>query len=68
MNSELPQNMSLVKVKNRFQVTIPAKVRKQINLEEGDMLEVSVEGDTIILKPQVVVDRDSYNTNGQSSE
>ena len=33
--------MSLVRVKRKHQVTIPAKVRDELKLEEGDWLEVS---------------------------
>ncbi len=49
--------MSLVRVKRKHQVTIPAKVRDELELEEGDWLEVQVQGNCIVLTPQVVVDR-----------
>jgi AbrB family looped-hinge helix DNA binding protein len=51
------QNMSLVKVRYRFQVTLPQDVRDELALAEGDLLEASVENHAIILKPKVVVDR-----------
>ena len=34
--------MSLVTVKPKFQVTIPAKLRRGINLREGDVMEAIV--------------------------
>lgn len=49
--------MSLVTVKDKFQVTIPAKLRDELGLEVGDMLEATIEGDRIVLRPKAVVDR-----------
>ena len=51
--------MPLVTVKPKFQVTIPAKLRRGINLHEGDIMEVTVVGDGILLRPTGVVDRDA---------
>ena len=50
--------MSLVKVKEKYQVTIPAEIRKVLNLEVGDYLEVEAQGTAIILKPKAVIDRE----------
>lgn len=49
--------MSLVTVKPRFQVTIPVKLRRGINLREGDIMEATVVGDGILFRPMDVVDR-----------
>jgi AbrB family looped-hinge helix DNA binding protein len=49
--------MPLVTVKEKFQVTIPAKLRDQVTLHVGDVLEASVEEGAIVLRPQAVVDR-----------
>ncbi len=49
--------MPQVKVKENFQVTIPATIRKQLNLNVGDLLEAVVENDEIVLKPQVILER-----------
>lgn len=51
--------MPLVTVKPRFQVTIPAKLRKSLDLREGDVLEASVVADGILLRPKEVVGRDA---------
>ncbi len=51
--------MPLVKVKNKFQVTIPTEIRDETNIKEGDILEVLVKNKTIVFKPKVVVDRES---------
>ena len=49
--------MPLVTVKDKFQVTIPSRVRAQLSLAVGDVLEASVERGTIVLRPKAVVDR-----------
>ena len=49
--------MPLVTVKPRFQVTIPVKLRRGINLREGDIMEATVVGDGILFRPMEVVDR-----------
>ncbi|MBF0466978.1 MAG: AbrB/MazE/SpoVT family DNA-binding domain-containing protein [Nitrospirae bacterium] len=51
--------MSLVKVKNKFQVTIPTKIREAAHIKEGDLLEVVFQDKTIVFKPKVVLDRES---------
>lgn len=51
--------MSLVTVKPKFQVTIPAKLRRGMNLQEGDVMEATVMGNGILLRPMEVVDRAS---------
>jgi AbrB family looped-hinge helix DNA binding protein len=50
--------LSLVKVKEKFQVTLPTAVREALHLAVGDLLEATIERDTIVLKPKVVVDRE----------
>lgn len=49
--------MPLVTVKDKFQVTIPAKLRDRIKIQIGDLLEVSVHEEGLLLKPKEVVDR-----------
>ena len=49
--------MALVTVKPKFQVTIPAKLRRDIDLHEGDIMEATLVGDGILFKPKEVVDR-----------
>ena len=51
--------MPFVTVKPKFQVTIPAKLRKHIDLREGDIMEATVVGDAILFKPKQVVDRNA---------
>jgi len=53
--------MPLVKIKEKFQVTIPTTLRKAARLSVGDLLEAEARGNTIVLKPKVVVDRESVD-------
>jgi AbrB family looped-hinge helix DNA binding protein len=49
--------MSLVKVKEKYQVTIPSAIRDRLSLKVGDMLEIEIEADQIVLKPKIIVDK-----------
>jgi AbrB family looped-hinge helix DNA binding protein len=49
--------MPLVTVKSKFQVTLPSKLRETVAIHEGDLLEATVVGDGILLRPKAVVDR-----------
>ncbi len=51
-------DMPFVTVKSKFQVTIPARLRRGIDLREGDIMEATVVGDGILFRPKRVVDRD----------
>jgi AbrB family looped-hinge helix DNA binding protein len=45
----------LIRVKERFQVTIPAAMRKQIKIAEGDYMEVRFIDGEIRIKPRTEV-------------
>lgn len=47
--------MSLTKIVRNFQVTIPAKIRGDLGLKEGDYLDVSLKNGTVILSPVTTV-------------
>ena len=49
--------MALLKLKRAAQITIPAELRKQFNLEEGDYLEAEAVEEGILLKPMTVMSR-----------
>ncbi len=49
--------MPLARVKQKGQVTIPAKIRGELGLGEGDYVEISREGSRIVLTPKDTVDR-----------
>lgn len=50
--------MPVAKVKHKGQVTIPAGIREELGLREGDYIEVTREGNRVVLTPKVLVDRD----------
>ena len=54
--------MPLVTVKSKFQVTIPARLRKGIDLREGDIMEATLMGDGILFRPKQVVDTRAGDT------
>ncbi|OIP13988.1 MAG: hypothetical protein AUK53_05785 [Betaproteobacteria bacterium CG2_30_59_46] len=47
---------NLVRVKDKYQVTIPARLRDVVPLHTGDYLEASVYQDGILLRPKRLVD------------
>ena len=50
--------MPLVKVKEKYQVTLPASVRQKAGVAVGDILEAVAEGNKITHRPKSVIDRD----------
>jgi len=42
--------MSITKVTRNYQITIPAEIRKALDIREGELLEVRIEGDRIVLQ------------------
>lgn len=42
----------LVRVKDKYQVTLPVALREQLAVKEGDYLEVTVRDDGLLLRPQ----------------
>nr|BAL59585.1 hypothetical conserved protein [Candidatus Acetothermum autotrophicum] len=49
--------MSLIKVKEKYRVTLPAEIREKLPLKVGDLLEVSLDRNRIILKPCMAPER-----------
>ena len=39
-------------------LTIPRKIRKLLNIEDGDIVRFSVKDNKIIITPEVIVDKD----------
>lgn len=50
--------MELVKVKTKYQITLPSALRKKTGVKIGDIFEARVEKEEITLKPKRVIDRD----------
>jgi len=51
------RSMSLLKLRQKAQITIPAELRRRFNLNEGDYLEAEAVENGILLKPVSVVGR-----------
>ena len=49
--------MSLVTVKNKYQVVIPASVRRRVSIKVGDLLEAKAERGKITFTPKAIMDR-----------
>ena len=49
--------VTLTKVTRNGQITLPAAVRRAAGIEEGDLVAVTLEGDTITLVPKRLVDK-----------
>ncbi len=50
--------MSIVTVKNKYQVVIPQELRRQVAVNVGDLLEAKVERGKITFTPKSLVDRE----------
>jgi AbrB family looped-hinge helix DNA binding protein len=49
--------MDIVTVKTKFQIVIPQRVRRQVGVEIGDLLEAGVEHGKITFTPKRLIDR-----------
>ena len=47
----------ITKLRDRSQLTLPSEVMKKLKLHTGDNLDITVEGDKIVLKPVLIIDR-----------
>jgi len=51
------KSMQLVQVREKAQITIPSKIRKTLDIKEGDYLEAEVENNKIVFIPKVLIDK-----------
>jgi AbrB family looped-hinge helix DNA binding protein len=49
--------MPTTKVTRNGQITLPASVREQLGIEEGDIVEIEVEEERAVLVPKRLVDK-----------
>ncbi len=47
----------VIKLRGRSQITLPAEIVKKLNIRTGDNLEVTLDGDRIIVTPVLVIER-----------
>ena len=55
---ERKKSFGLVQIKKRSIITLGAELRKELRLNEGDVLDVSVEEGKIILEPKKLIPAD----------
>lgn len=49
--------MSLVKVKNKYQIVIPEDVRKKLKVDIGDTLEIMEKDGSLVIKPVMFIEK-----------
>ena len=49
--------MNLVKIRDKYQITIPENVRKKLHCEVGGLLSISLRGSEIVLKPMAIEEK-----------
>ncbi|KLU59559.1 SpoVT / AbrB like domain protein [Peptococcaceae bacterium CEB3] len=52
------KTFGIVQIKKRHVITLGQEVRKELNLDEGDILDVSVEDGKIVLEPKKLIPAD----------
>ena len=52
------QLMALLKLRRAAQITLPAELRKQFHLAEGDYLEAEAVKEGILLRPVSIIERE----------
>ncbi len=48
--------MTLTRIRPKGQITIPEEVRRALRLEEGDLVEVTIEDGSIVLRPKRLIE------------
>ncbi|MDO8655405.1 MAG: AbrB/MazE/SpoVT family DNA-binding domain-containing protein [bacterium] len=49
--------MSYTKVTRHGQITLPSPIRRKLGIEEGDIIEITIEDDRAVLAPKKLVDK-----------
>ncbi len=47
--------MTLIRVKQKAQITLPSSIRRALGIEEGDYLQAEVQGNKVVLTPKSVI-------------
>ncbi len=48
--------MTLAKISEKFRMTIPPEAREKLHIDIGDIVEIHVKADEIILRPKKLID------------
>ncbi len=60
--------MSLIQVREKAQITIPSRIRKELGIKKGDYLEIVKEDDKIVIIPKILIDKVSVNLSVKGEE
>jgi AbrB family looped-hinge helix DNA binding protein len=60
--------MSLIQVREKAQITIPSKIRKELGIKKGDYLEVTKEDGRIVIIPKILIEKVSVNLSAKGEE
>jgi AbrB family looped-hinge helix DNA binding protein len=60
--------MSLIQVREKAQITIPNKIRKELGIKKGDYLEVAREDDRIVIIPKILIEKVSVSLSVKGEE
>ena len=47
----------LTRVTRQGQITLPSDVRRKLGIREGDLIEVTVEGEKVVMTPKKLIDK-----------
>jgi len=50
--------MSMLPIRSKGQITLPAKLRRKLGLKEGDFVEIEETAEGLLLKPRKLIDAD----------
>ena len=67
----MPTQRAVTKITRNGQITLPAAIRREAKVEEGDLLAVHLEQDRIVLTPQKLIDKSQayfWNESWQNAE
>jgi antitoxin MazE len=48
----------LIQIRKKAQITLPLSVRRKLHIEEGDILDVNIRDNEIVLKVKKLIDKD----------
>jgi len=60
--------MSLIQVREKAQITIPSKIRKELGIKKGDYLEITKEDNRIVITPKILIEKVSVNLSAKGEE
>lgn len=60
--------MFLIQVREKAQITIPSRIRKELGIKKGDYLEIIKEDNKIVIIPKILVDKVSINLSAKGGE